>query len=173
MGFTTLDGLMMGTRSGAIDPGLVLHLIRGRGMTPDAVAELLNERSGLLGVSGLSADTRVLEASAAPEAKEALDLFAYRVVREAGSLIAALGGIDALVFTGGIGEHSARLRTAICKGLAFAGVTLEAAANARAAPTLSTADVPVEVLIVQADEEREIARALRAVLLAPDEAHSA
>lgn len=113
MGFTTLDGIMMGTRSGAVDPGVVLHLIRERGLSPDAVAELLNERSGLLGVSGISNDVRVLEASTDPAAREALDLFVYRIVREAGSLIAALGGLDALVFTGGIGEHAARIRSAV------------------------------------------------------------
>ena len=131
MGFTTLDGLMMGTRSGAVDPGLVLHLIRERGLTPDAVAELLNERSGLLGVSGFSDDVRVLEASGAQEAREALDLYVYRVVREAGSLVAALGGLDTLVFTGGVGEHAANVRAGICRGLAFANVILDAVVNNR------------------------------------------
>lgn len=126
MGLTTLDGLMMDTRSGAVDPGLVLHLIRDRGLTPDAVAELRNERSGLLGVSGISDDVRDLEGTGAPQAREALDLFSYRVVREAGSLIAALGGLDTLVFTGGVGEHAANVRASICRGLAFAGLVLDA-----------------------------------------------
>ncbi len=164
MGFTTLDGLMMGTRSGAVDPGLVLHLIREHGLTPDAVAELLNERSGLLGVSGISDDVRVLKASGAPEAREALDLFAYRIVREAGSLIAALGGLDALVFTGGIGEHSAQVRAAVCRGLAFANVTLDEAANDRCEEHIGVQRAAVEVRIVPADEEREIALSMAGFL---------
>lgn len=157
MGFTTLDGLMMGTRSGAVDPGLVLHLTRERGLAPDAVAELLNERSGLLGVSGISDDVRVLEASGAPEAREALDLFAYRVVREAGSLVAALGGLDTLVFTGGIGEHAANVRAGICRGLAFAGVVLDEAANGQGKATIGNPAAKVAIRIVPANEEREIA----------------
>lgn len=164
MGFTTLDGLMMGTRSGAVDPGLVLHLIRGRGLSPDTVAELLNERSGLLGVSGLSADVRVLEASETPEAREALDLFAYRIVREAGSLVAALGGLDALVFTGGIGEHSAQVRAAVCRGLSFAGVVLDVAANARGGERIEVQRAAIKVRIVPADEEREIALSMAGLL---------
>ena len=167
MGFTTLDGLMMGTRSGAIDPGLVLHLIRERGLSPEAVANLLNERSGLLGVSGISDDVRVLEASEAPEAREALDLFTYRIVREAGALIASLGGIDTLVFTGGIGEHAAQVRAAVCRRLAFTGVSLDEAANARAGEKLAVDGAAVEIRIVPADEEREIARSASALLGEP------
>lgn len=157
MGFTTLDGLMMGTRSGAVDPGLVLYLIRERGLSADAVAELLNERSGLLGVSGLSDDVRVLEASGASAAREALDLFTYRVMREAGSLVAALGGIDTLVFTGGIGEHAAQVRAGICRGLAFAGVALDAVANAGGGTRIEAPGSAVAVRIAPANEEREIA----------------
>lgn len=157
MGFTTLDGLMMGTRSGSVDPGLILHLIRERGLSPDAVATILNERSGLLGVSGISDDVRVLEASGNPQAREALDLFAYRIVREAGSLIAALGGLDTLVFTGGIGEHAARVRAAVCRGLAFAGITVDADANTRDEAVIGDRSSTVQVLIVPSDEEREIA----------------
>ena len=157
MGFTTLDGLMMGTRSGAVDPGLVLHLIRERGLSADAVADMLNERSGLLGVSGVSDDVRVLEASGTPEAREALDLFAYRIVREAGSLIAALGGIDTLVFTGGIGENAAQVRAAVCRGLAFAGVVLDGAANARGEEGIGDHRAAVEIRIVSANEESEMA----------------
>ena len=163
MGFTTLDGLMMGTRSGAVDPGLILHLIRERGLSPDAVADLLNERSGLLGVSGISDDVRVLEASQAPEAREALDLFIYRIVREAGSLIAALGGLDTLVFTGGIGEHAAQIRAAVCHGLAFAGVALDEIANTKGRARVDDASSAVRVDIVPADEEREIAMSVLAV----------
>ena len=164
MGFTTLDGLMMGTRSGAVDPGLVLHLIRERGLSPDAVAELLNERSGLLGVSGISDDVRVLEASDAPGAREALDLFAYRIVREAGSLIAALGGVDALVFTGGIGEHAAQVRVGVCRGLAFAGVALDDVANAGGEARIEASGSAVTIRIAPANEEREIALSMTEAL---------
>ncbi len=164
MGFTTLDGLMMGTRSGAVDPGLVLHLIRERGLMPDAVAELLNEQSGLLGVSGISDDVRALEASAAPEAREALDLFAYRVVREAGSLVAALGGLDTLVFTGGIGEHATNVRASICRGLAFAGVIPNATANGQGRASIGDPAAKVAVRVVPADEEREIALSVAGLL---------
>ena len=157
MGFTTLDGLMMGTRSGAIDPGLILYLIRERGLSAEAVAELLNERSGLLGVSGLSDDVRALEASEASAAREALDLFTYRAVREAGSLIAALGGIDTLVFTGGIGEHAVQVRAEICRGLAFAGVALDQVANVRGGDRIEAPGSAVAVRIANANEEREIA----------------
>ena len=167
MGFTTLDGLMMGTRSGAVDPGLVLHLIRERGLTPDAVAELLYEHSGLLGVSGISDDVRVLEAGGTPEAREALDLFAYRIVREAGSLVTALGGLDVLVFTGGIGEHAANVRADICRGLAFAGVVLDAAANGRNGESIGDPTAEVMVRIVTADEEREIALSVACLLGGP------
>lgn len=157
MGFTTLDGLMMGTRSGAVDPGLVLYLIRERGLSADAVADLLNERSGLLGVSGISDDVRVLEASDASAAREALDLFTYRIVREAGSLIATLGGVDTLVFTGGIGEHAVQVRAAICRGLSFAGVSLDEEANAGGEAMIEASGSAVSVRIAPANEEREIA----------------
>ncbi len=113
MGFTALDGLMMGTRSGSIDPGVLLYLMEERGMTAPGIAELLYKRSGLLGVSGISGDMRTLLASKASEAKRAIDLYVYRAAREIGSLAAALGGLDALVFTGGIGEHAGPVREAI------------------------------------------------------------
>lgn len=161
MGFTALDGLMMGARSGAIDPGLVLHLIRGLGMSADDVSNLLNTESGLLGVSGISNDLRELEASADPRAEEAMALFAYRVVRESGSLIAALGGLDAFVFTAGIGEHSAAMRARICAGLAFAGVTLDPARNGRGEMLISAESSAVPAYVVPADEETPIARATR------------
>lgn len=159
MGFTALDGLMMGTRSGAVDPGLVLHLIRERGLDPDAVADLLNARSGLLGVSGLSDDVRVLQASDDPRAAEALALFSYRAVREAGSLMAALGGLDILVFTAGIGENAPAVRAAICAGLAWAGIALDKGRNAAGTGRISRDDSAVAVHVVAADEEGPIARA--------------
>lgn len=158
MGLTALDGLMMGTRSGAIDPGLVLHLIEQQGMTPADVGNLLHKSSGLLGVSGISGDMRELEMSAAPEAAEAIDLFAYRAAREAGSIIVALQGLDAIAFTGGIGEHSARTRAAICERLAFLGVQLDRAANEHHAEIISAAGSSIPVHIVAADEELQIAR---------------
>ena len=164
MGFTTFDGLMMGTRCGAVDPGLVLHLIRERGLTPDAVAELLNERSGLLGVSGIGDDVRDLEGSGAPHAREALDLFSYRVVREAGSLIAALGGLDTLVFTGGVGEHTANVRAGICRGFAFDGVALDATANGQRKSSVGAPSSPVAIRIVPAEGEREIALSVAGLL---------
>ena len=160
MGFTALDGLMMGTRSGAIDPGLVLHLIRERGLDPGAVADLLNARSGLLGVSGLSDDVRVLQDSADPRAAEALALFAYRAVREAGSLMAALGGLDALVFTAGIGEHAPAVRAAICAGLAWAGIALDETRNEAGAGRISRDGSGIAVYVIPADEEAPIARAV-------------
>ncbi len=160
MGFTALDGLMMGMRCGAIDAGLVLHLIEQRGMAPAEVSEILNRRSGLLGVSGVSNDARTLLASNDPRAAEALDLFAYRVVREAGSMMAALGGLDAFVFTAGIGERSARIRSAIAEGLAWTGIHLDAARNAANETRISADDATVPVYVVPADEELPIARAV-------------
>ncbi|TXN21557.1 acetate/propionate family kinase [Methylobacterium sp. WL9] len=163
MGFTALDGLMMGMRCGAIDAGLVLHLIEQRGMAPAEVSEILNRRSGLLGVSGLSNDARTLLASEDPRAAEALDLFAYRVVREAGSMMAALGGLDALVFTAGIGERSARIRSTICQGLNWAGIALDEARNAVSASCISEDGSKVPTYVVAADEELPIARAVTRV----------
>ncbi|GJD38066.1 putative propionate kinase [Methylobacterium bullatum] len=157
MGLTTLGGLMMGTRSGTVDPGLVLHLIQARGMAAVEVADLLNRRSGLLGVSGISDDVRVLGASEAPEAREALDLFAYRIARETGSLAVALGGLDALVFTGGIGENAAGIRASVCARLAFLGLDLDPERNAEGHSRIDRNGSTVAVLVIPADEEREIA----------------
>ncbi len=166
MGFTALDGLMMGTRSGAIDPGVVLYFMRHKGMSTDEVAHLLGSRSGLLGVSGLSADTRVLEASSDPRAREALNLFAYRCARELGSLMAALGGLDVLVFTGGIGEHAANVRQRICELSAWTGLVLDRDANARGAGCISAPTSAVDVLVIPTNEELVVARATRDLALA-------
>jgi acetate kinase len=165
MGFSTLDGLMMGQRCGALDAGVVLHLLRS-GLEGPALERLLNDESGLLGVSGVSDDVRVLEASADPAAREALDLFAYRVARELGSLVAALGGLDALVFTAGIGEHSAPMRARIAALSGWCGVELDAAANGRHARRISTAGSRVGVYVLPTDEEIVIARAARSALVA-------
>lgn len=161
MGFSTLDGLLMGQRCGALDPGVVLHLLRSGQYDLGALERLLNEQSGLLGVSALSDDLRVLEASSDPHAREALELFAYRVARELGSLIAALGGLDALVFTAGIGEHSAAMRARIAALSGWCGIALDAAANARHAARISAPGARVSVHVVPTDEEIVIARAAR------------
>ncbi len=163
MGFTALDGLMMGTRPGALDPGVVLWLHAELGLDTPAVTRLLYEESGLLGVSGISSDMRTLLASQAPRAKQAVDLFCYRALRELGSLVAALGGIDALVFTGGIGEHAAEIRARIVEGAAWLGFRLDAQANAVNASRLTRADSVARAWVVPTDEALTIARHARAV----------
>ncbi|MDE2582063.1 MAG: acetate/propionate family kinase [Rhodospirillales bacterium] len=158
MGFTALDGLMMGTRSGSLDPGVVLHLIAQRGMTAAAVEDLLYHRCGLLGVSGISNDMRTLLDSDDPLAAAAVDLFVFRIGREAGALASSLGGLDGFVFTAGIGEHAAPVRAAVCARLGWLGVRLDPAANARGEGLISAADSPVAVWVVPTDEEAMIAR---------------
>ena len=158
MGFTAVDGLMMGTRTGNLDPGVLLYLMDYRKMDSKALTSLLYKESGLLGVSGISGDMRVLLESTAPEAREAIDLFCYRIVRESGSLAAALGGLDALVFTGGIGEHGAPVREQVCAQLGWLGLTLNPAANAANASKISAADSRIEVCVIPTNEEWIIAR---------------
>ncbi len=158
MGFSTLDGLVMGTRCGAIDPGALLYLMREEGLDEPTLTDLLYNRSGLLGVSGLSADMRTLLASDAPAAAEAVELFCYRIVREVGSLAAALGGIDALVFTAGIGARAAEVRRRVCTDSSWLGITLDEAANVRHGPRISTAASVVSVWVLPTDEELVIAR---------------
>ena len=170
MGFTAVDGLPMGTRCGAVDPGVVLYLIDQLGMDVKAVQDLLYLRSGLLGVSGISADMRTLEASAEPRARLAIDLMVYRIGRELGSMAAALGGIDALVFSGGIGENSVALRAAVCRDAAWLGVVLDQDANAArggGVARISAAASKVAVWIVPANEELMIARHTLDVLAQP------
>jgi acetate kinase len=157
MGFTALDGLMMGTRCGSIDPGVVLHLQTQMGMSAAEVEDLLYKRSGLLGVSGLSSDMRALSASEAPEAEEAIALFAWRAAREAGALTASLGGLDGLIFTAGIGENDADIRSRICRRLAWLGIDIDELANAGNSPVISLPDSRVKVLVIPTDEERMIA----------------
>jgi acetate kinase len=159
MGFTALDGLMMATRAGSVDPGILLYLLQERGMTPEQVSEMLYRRSGLLGVSGSSADMKELLARDDLHAREAVALFEHCVVREAGALIAALGGIDALVFTAGIGQHAAPVRAHVCGALSWLGIELDAGANAGHALCVSTAESRVPVWVVPTDEEVVIARA--------------
>jgi acetate kinase len=157
-GFTAVEGLPMGTRSGSLDPGVILHLIAQRGMSVAQVEHLIYHESGLLGVSGVSSDMRTLLASDEPDARLAVDLFAYRIGRELGSLAAALGGLDAIVFTAGIGEHAAPLRERVCRGAKWLGVELDEAANAAHGPRISTATSAVSAWVIPTDEELLIAR---------------
>lgn len=163
MGFSALDGLAMGTRCGQIDPGVLLYLM-DKGMTGAQISDLLYRQSGLLGLSGVSNDMRVLEAADAPEAAEAIAYFVARCRREVASLAAAMGGIDALVFTGGIGENSVAVRGAVCAGLAWMGVAMDDALNAAASPRISADGSPVTVLVMRTDEERVLADAALSVL---------
>jgi len=158
MGFTAVDGLMMGTRSGNIDPGVLLYLMDYQQMDAQALTRLLYKESGLLGVSGISQDMRILLDSATPEAREAVALFCYRIVREIGSLAAALGGLDALIFTGGIGEHGAPVRERVCAQLGWLGLRLNSAQNAANASKISTADSQIDVCVIPTNEEWMIAR---------------
>jgi len=158
MGFTAVDGLMMGTRTGSLDPGVILYLMQERGLDAKGIEDLLYRRSGLLGVSGVSSDMRTLRQSPAPEAAEAIALFVYRIVREAGSLAAAMGGVDAMVFTAGIGENDGDTRAEVAEGCHWLGLELDRGLNGHAARCISTATSRVSVWIIPTDEERMIAR---------------
>ncbi len=158
MGFTAVDGLPMGTRCGNLDPGVILYLMDQRGMDARAIEGLIYNQSGLLGVSGISSDMRELLASGEPRAGLAVDLYVYRIARELGSLAAALGGLDALVFTGGIGENSAVIRQRICRDAAWLGVVLDEQANQTGGPRISTAVSPTAAWVIPTNEELMIAR---------------
>jgi acetate kinase len=158
MGFTAVDGLVMGTRTGSLDPGVLLYLMEERGMDAKAIEDVLYRRSGLLGVSGISSDMRTLRQSKAPEAAEAIALFIYRIVRETGSLAAALGGLDGMVFTAGIGENDAATRAEVAAGCDWLGVALDAGRNAKGQGVINRDGAKVKVLVVPTDEERMIAR---------------
>jgi acetate kinase len=164
MGFTALDGLPMGTRCGALDPGVVIHLIRTCDMDADAIERMLYHECGLKGVSGISNDMRMLLASDDPRARHAIDLFVWRICRELGALAAVQGGIDGLVFTAGIGERSAEIRKRVCERAAWLGIELDPTANARGGPCISAAGSRVAVYAVPTDEEQMIARHTLAVL---------
>lgn len=157
MSFTPLDGLPMGKRSGAVDPAVVLYLLE-RGMTTDEISDLLNHQSGLLGLSGISDDMRTLLASADPDAAEAVDYFCYHISRELGSLTAALGGLDVLVFTGGIGEHAAPVRARIGEAAAWLGLEIDPQANQANALHISSVNSKVSVWVIPTEEELMIAR---------------
>ena len=170
MGFTALDGLMMGTRCGSLDPGVVLYLMSALGMSVQAVEKLLYEQSGLLGVSGVSGDMRAVEASGTLQAREAIELYVYRIGQQLGSLAASLGGLDALIFTAGIGENSAMIRRRVCRDAAWLGIELDEDANqasASGARCISTAGSRVAAWVIPANEELMIARHTQAVLQRP------
>jgi acetate kinase len=164
MGFTAVDGLMMGTRTGNLDPGVMLYLMENKGMGAKELTKLLYKESGLLGVSGISQDMRTLLASDKPEAHEAVELFCYRIVRELGSLAAAAGGIDALVFTGGIGEHAAEVRRRVCLQCGWLGIQLNPEANARHDTHIGAGTSSVDVLVIPTNEEWMIAHHAQTLL---------
>ncbi|MDL9997511.1 acetate/propionate family kinase [Variovorax sp. J22P240] len=164
MGFTAVDGLPMGTRCGALDPGVILYLMDERGMDARAIEKLIYSQSGLLGVSGVSSDMRELLESDRPQAKVAVDLFIYRIGRELGSLAAALGGLDAIVFTAGIGEHATVVRERICRQAAWLGIELDPDANASRGPCISKPGSRVAAWVIPTNEELMIARHTRDLL---------
>lgn len=170
MGFTALDGLPMGTRCGALDPGVILYLLQQKQMSPDTLSDMLYRRSGILGLSGVSSDFRDLLASDAPRARLAVELFCQETARHVASLAAVLGGIDGLVFTGGVGENAVAVRAAICRASAWLGVELDQAANASGAGRISARGSRVGAYIVKTDENRMIARHVRAALAGGTEA---
>jgi acetate kinase len=158
LGFTALDGLCMGTRPGTLDPGVVLYLFQELGLSPKDVESILYKQSGLLGLSAISNDMRVLLASTKPAARLAIDYFVYRAAKEIGALAAVLGGVDGLVFTAGIGEHSAEIRGRICQASAWLGLELDEAANARKGPRISTSASKTSAWVIPTNEELMIAR---------------
>ena len=158
MGFTALDGLVMSRRCGSLDPGVVLYLMEEKGMTAAAISDLLYQSSGLLGVSGFSDDMKTLLASDKAPAAEAVDLFVYRICRELGSLAAALGGFDALVFTAGIGEHAPEIRRRVCEKAGWLGLEIDEAANAAGGPRITKGDSKTSAWMIRTDEDLMIAR---------------
>ncbi|MBC8130247.1 MAG: acetate/propionate family kinase [Rhizobiaceae bacterium] len=161
MGFSALDGLVMGTRPGLLDPGVLLFLMKEHGMSHDDLEDLLYRRSGMLGVSGLSADIRVLSSSDDPRAREAIDLFAFRVARETAAMANTLEGLDSIVFTGGIGENSPLVRRLVCERLVWLGVAIDPAANERGSGIITTDGSKVTAVAIAADEEIVIAEDAR------------
>jgi len=158
LGFTALDGLCMGTRPGAVDPGVVLYLFQGLGLSAKEVETILYKKSGLLGISGISNDMRDLLDGNQPEARLAVDYFVYRAAKEIGALVAVLGGIDGLVFTAGIGENSAEIRRRICESCTWLGLELDAEANTNRGPRISTSQSKVSTWVIPTNEEIMIAR---------------
>jgi acetate kinase len=166
MGFTALDGLPMGTRCGALDPGVILYLLQQKGISVEALVDLLYRRSGVLGVSGISSDFRELLASDEPRADFAIKLFCYNTARQFGSLAAALGGVDGIVFTGGVGENAVAIRSAICKACSWLGVDLDEPSNRQALTCITKPESRVPAYVIKTDENLMIARHTRALLRA-------
>jgi acetate kinase len=164
LGFTALDGLCMGTRPGTVDPGVILHLFQTLGLSATAVEKLLYKQSGLLGISGMSNDMRDLLDNPDPAARLAVYYFVYQAAKQVGALTAALGGLDALVFTAGIGEHSAAIRRRICEASAWLGVVLDPAANTSHGPRISAENSRVSAWVIPTNEELMIARHTGALL---------
>jgi acetate kinase len=169
MGFTPLEGLMMATRSGSVDPGLLLHLQQRHGLSPQSLEATLNRESGLLGVSGVSADMREVQAAARSgvvAARLALDIYTHRVRQATGALAVTLGGVDALVFTAGVGEHADEIRAAICEGVQCLGLDLDAAANRRAVPDVdvATAESRGRILVIATREDVTMLEEVRRVI---------
>jgi acetate kinase len=164
MGFTALDGLMMGQRCGALDAGVVLYLMQGKGMGADEIETLLYRQSGLLGVSGISNNMRDLEQSSSPRAREAIELFCYRAASVLGGLVTVLDGLDALVFTAGIGENSPLVRKMICDRLAYLGVELDPRRNEGNTDCINSEQSSVDVLVLPTDEESVIASATKEMI---------
>jgi acetate kinase len=167
LGFTALDGLCMGTRPGSLDPGVVLHLFQGLGLSAKRVETMLYKESGLLGLSGASNDMRDLLASPTPEARLAVDYFVYRAAKEIGALAAVLGGLDGIVFTAGIGENSPEIRARLCEASAWLGVALDAGANAQRGPRISTPSSRVSAWVIPTNEELVVARHTASLLGLP------
>jgi acetate kinase len=165
MGFSAMDGLPMGTRPGNLDPGVVLYLIQEKGMAATDLVDLFYKRSGLLGLSDISNDMRILQESDDPRSAEAIDVFVYRIQRELGSLAAALGGLDALVFTAGVGENSPAIRARICEGAGWLGLQLDREANAKGRPKISREGSQVAAWVIPTNEELMIATHTRDILI--------
>jgi acetate kinase len=161
MGFTAVDGLPMGTRTGTLDPGVILYLLQQEGMDAKSIEHLIYEQSGLLGVSGISSDMKTLLESPAQGARTAVEMFVYRIGRELGSLAAALGGLDALIFTGGIGENAPEIRERVCRDARWLGIELDAEANGAGGPRISTANSKVSAWMIPTDENLMVARHTR------------
>jgi acetate kinase len=164
MGFTALDGVPMGTRCGELDPGVVLHLIQQKGMSAEALVDLLYRRSGMLGLSGISSDFRELLASDDPRARFAVEVFCYRVARHIGSLAAALGGLDGIVFTAGVGENAAPVRSAICRAYGWLGLELDELANRQHQGRISAPNSRVAAYVIKTDENLMIVRHARVLM---------
>lgn len=165
MGFSALDGLMMGTRCGTIDPGVILYLLQQKNMDVSSIEKLLYKESGLLGVSGISNDVRKLLASSDPNAQDAISLFCYRIVKEIGGLVSVLNGLDALVFTAGIGEHAAPIRKSVCHSLSWLGLKLDEHKNQSHETRIHSEDSQIDVLVIPTDEEKMIALHTKEILL--------